>query len=167
MHVNQKHPEKYPESQNDCTINCVICHPLFAADIARNPVLCQPGLPLHQHSVFRGLGIISETFRQISGFFLTISNVRACHAIYAGMIQAFLIDKNKGIFLVWVTVLTFVISYLLSYRIPMVPRYLLFLNIVFFIGIAISYKIFYRLINNRAVVYGFIVFFNSCTLRSS
>jgi 4-amino-4-deoxy-L-arabinose transferase-like glycosyltransferase len=111
----------------------------------------------------QGIGIIIETFRQISAFlpipgFGEIAMYVLVILFIIGIVQAFLIDKNKGIFLVWVTVLTFVISYLLSYRIPMVPRYLLFLNIVFFIGIAISYKMFYSLINNRAVVYGFIAF---------
>jgi 4-amino-4-deoxy-L-arabinose transferase-like glycosyltransferase len=105
----------------------------------------------------QGFGIIFETFKQISGFSEIAMYVLVLLFI-AGIVQAFLIDKNKGIFLVWVTVLTFIISYFLSFRIPMVPRYLLFLNIVFFIGIAISYKMFYSLINIRAVVYGFMAF---------
>jgi 4-amino-4-deoxy-L-arabinose transferase-like glycosyltransferase len=105
----------------------------------------------------QGFGIIIETFKQISGF-SEIAMYLLVLLFIIGIVQAFLIDKNKGIFLVWVTVLTFIISYFLSFRIPMVPRYLLFLNIVFFIGIAISYKIFYSLIKNRAVVYGFMAF---------
>jgi 4-amino-4-deoxy-L-arabinose transferase-like glycosyltransferase len=105
----------------------------------------------------QGFGIIIETFKQISGF-SEIAMYVLVMLFIIGIVQAFLMDKNKGIFLVWVTVLTFVISYLLSYRIPMVPRYLLFINIVFFIGIAISYKMFYSLINNRAIVYGFMAF---------
>lgn len=40
----------------------------------------------------------------------------------------------------------------------MVPRYLIFFNTIFFIGVAISYKIFYGLVNNRAVIYAFMVF---------
>jgi hypothetical protein len=39
---------------------------------------------------------------------------------------------------------------------PMVPRYLIFFNTVFFIGVATSYKMFYGLFNRREVVYGFI-----------
>ncbi len=74
-----------------------------------------------------------------------------------GIIQAFLIDKKKGIFLVTLTGLTFVISFILSFKMPMIPRYLIFFSIIFFIGIAISYKIFYSLVNHRAVVYGIIV----------
>jgi hypothetical protein len=36
---------------------------------------------------------------------------------------------------------------------PMLPRYLIFLSIVFFIGIAVSYRVFYSLWNHKAVVY--------------
>lgn len=103
----------------------------------------------------QGLGIISETFKQLSGF-SEIVMFLLLGLFVIGITQAFLVDKNKGIFLVTVTLLTFVISFILSYKMPMVPRYLVFFNTVFFIGIAISYKIFYSLINNRGVVYGFI-----------
>ncbi len=103
----------------------------------------------------QGLGIISETFRELSGF-SDISMFLLLILFIIGVIQAFLIDKNKGIFLVTLTFLTFVISFILSYKMPMVPRYLIFFNTVFFIGIAISYKLFYSLINNRGIVYGFI-----------
>ncbi|MFA4825943.1 MAG: glycosyltransferase family 39 protein [Methanoregula sp.] len=102
----------------------------------------------------QGLGIISETFKQLSGF-SDISMVFLLILFIIGIIQAFLTDKNKGIFLVALTILTFVISFILSYKMPMVPRYLIFFNTVFFIGVAISYKMFYRIINNRGVVYGF------------
>jgi 4-amino-4-deoxy-L-arabinose transferase-like glycosyltransferase len=104
----------------------------------------------------QGLGIILETFSQISGM-----NDIAMYLLVAlfvvGIIQAFYIGKNKAIFLVLITVLTFVISYILSFKMPMLPRYLIFLSIVFFIGIAISYRAVYSLWNTRAVVYGFIV----------
>jgi mannosyltransferase len=105
----------------------------------------------------QGLGIISETFRQLSGF-SDISMFLFLILFIIGIIQAFLIDKNKGIFLVTITILTFVISFILSYKMPMIPRYLIFFDTVFFIGIAISYKIFYSLIHDRRVVYGFIAF---------
>lgn len=105
----------------------------------------------------QGLGIISETFRQLSGF-SDISMILFLLLFIIGIIQTFFIDKNKGIFLLTLTILTFVISFILSYKMPMVPRYLIFFNTVFFIGVAISYKIFYSLINNRGVIYGFIAF---------
>ncbi|MCX6689329.1 MAG: glycosyltransferase family 39 protein [Methanoregula sp.] len=104
----------------------------------------------------QGLGIISETFRQVAGF-----NEYALFLLFAlfviGIIQAFLIDKNKGVFLVLLTVLTFIVSYVLSFKMPMQPRYLIFMSIIFFVGVAISYKVFYSLVNNRGVVYGFVV----------
>ena len=104
----------------------------------------------------QGLGIILETFSQISGF-SDIAMYLLMALFIVGIIQAFRIEKNKGIFLVLITVLTFVISHILSFKMPMEPRYLIFLSIVFFLGIAVSYRLVYSLWNTKAVVYGFIV----------
>jgi hypothetical protein len=111
----------------------------------------------------QGFGIIIETFREISAFwkipgFSEIAMYLLILLFIVGIFQAFLLDKNKGIFLVLITFLTFFISYFLSYRIPMVPRYLIFLSLIFFIGIAVSYRTLCSLLNNRGVVYGFIAF---------
>lgn len=103
----------------------------------------------------RGLGLITETFRQVAGF-ADIAFGVLCILFAIGVVQAFLINKEKGIFLVWLTIATFAISYVLSFRIPMQPRYLIFMCIIFFVGVAVSYKVFYALVNNRGVVYGFI-----------
>jgi 4-amino-4-deoxy-L-arabinose transferase-like glycosyltransferase len=104
----------------------------------------------------QGLEIIWETFSQISGFNDIVTFVLVALFV-VGIIQAFRIDKNKGIFLVLLTILTFVVSYILSFKMPLVPRYLIFLSIVFSIGIAVSYRAVYSLWNTKAVVYGFIV----------
>jgi len=101
----------------------------------------------------QGPGLIIATFSQISGsdlamYFLGI-------LFLAGIVQAFLIDRNKGIFLVTLMVMTFVISDVLSYKIPMQPRYLIFLAIVYFIAIALCYRPLYALIRSPGVVYGF------------
>lgn len=104
----------------------------------------------------QGLGIITETFRQVSGF-NDIAMFILVALFILGIIQAFFTDAKKGIFLVTLTVLTFVISFILSFKMPMIPRYLIFFSIVFFIGIALSYKIFYLLISNRAIVYGLVL----------
>ncbi|WAC05032.1 MAG: glycosyltransferase family 39 protein [Methanoregula sp.] len=109
----------------------------------------------------QGLGIITETFIQISGFserFYYFSFLPLMILFFLGIYQAFSLDKNKGIFLVSITVLTFLISDFLSYRIPMLPRYLIFLTIIFFLGVALSYRLFWTLSNSKAIVYGFIVF---------
>lgn len=102
----------------------------------------------------QGLELIRATFAQISGS--EVAMYLLLLLFIAGIVQAFLLDKNKGIFLVSLTVLTFIISYFLSYKIPMQPRYLIFLSIVFFIAIALSNKLLFALMNSQGIVYGFI-----------
>ena len=104
----------------------------------------------------QGPDLIIATFAQISGS--AIAMYILLILFIAGIVQAFLMDKNKGIFLVTLTVLTFVISNFLSYRIPMQPRYLIFIAIVYFIAIALSYKLLFSRLTHRGIVYGFIVF---------
>jgi len=104
---------------------------------------------------FQGPDIIFETFVQVAGMNIPVM-ILLIALFIVGIFQAFRIGKSKGIFLVLITVLTFVISYLLSFKMPMLPRYLIFLSIVFFLGIAVSYRTIYSLWNNQAVVYGFI-----------
>jgi hypothetical protein len=41
----------------------------------------------------------------------------------------------------------------------MEPRYLIFFSLIFFIGVAVSYRLFSSLINNRGIVVCFIAFF--------
>ena len=104
----------------------------------------------------QGPDLIIATFAQISGS--AIAMYILLFLFIAGIVQAFLMDKNKGIFLVTLTVLTFVISNFLSYRIPMQPRYLIFMAIVYFIAIGLSYKLLFTWLNHRGIVYGFIAF---------
>ena len=104
----------------------------------------------------QGAGVIVETFRQLSGFSQIVMFLFL--GLFAiGILQAFLMDRNKGLFLLALTLLPFAISWLLSYKIPMVPRYLIILAPVYFIGIALAYKPVFRLIHNRGIVYGFII----------
>jgi 4-amino-4-deoxy-L-arabinose transferase-like glycosyltransferase len=103
-----------------------------------------------------GFDVIYQTFIQVAGFNELVMYLLLLLFI-AGIIQAFLIDRNKGWFLVSLTVLTFVISIFLSYRMPMVPRYLIFFAAIFFIGVAVSYRLLYSLVNNKGVVYGFLL----------
>jgi 4-amino-4-deoxy-L-arabinose transferase-like glycosyltransferase len=103
----------------------------------------------------QGADVIVETFRQLSGFSQMVM-VLFLVLFAIGIIQAFLMEKKKGILLLALTILPFAISWFLSYKIPMVPRYLIILAPIFFIGIALAYKPAYRLVSNRAIVYGFI-----------
>jgi len=102
----------------------------------------------------QGIGIITQTFTQMSGFSTTVMYLFLILFVI-GIVQAFLLDVKKGIFLLALTILPFAISWFLSYKIPMVPRYLIILAPVFFIGIALAYKPAFTLISNRGVVYGF------------
>lgn len=102
----------------------------------------------------QGFGIIIGTFAQISGS--EVAMYLLLLLFIAGIAQAFRMDKKKGIFLVTLTFLTFVISYILSFIIPMQPRYLIFLAIVFFLGIALSYQLLFTWIKSPGVVYGFV-----------
>jgi uncharacterized membrane protein len=133
-----------------CVIFGIICLPLilvtlqlFAKRTASAPTF---GI--------QGPDIIIATFEQISGS--EVAMYLLLILFIAGIVQAFLLDKNKGIFLVTLTVLTFVISNFLSYRIPMQPRYLIFLVIVYFLAIALSYRLLFTLTHSRGVVYGFL-----------
>ncbi|MFA4860796.1 glycosyltransferase family 39 protein [Methanoregula sp.] len=131
----------------------VICLPLIVATIQLfgSRTASAPSFGL------QGLTMIMKTFQQIAGF-SDIAMYLLLLLFIIGIVQAFILDKNKGLFLVLLTILTFAISYILSFKMPMVPRYLIFFSIVFFIGIAVSYKLLYTLAKHPGVVYGFIAF---------
>jgi len=108
----------------------------------------------------QGLNFIAVTLYRISGFnihqisgFNILSMVVLLTLFLIGFVQAFLLDKNKGIFLAFIMVFTLVISYFLSFKMPMDSRYLIFLSIVFFIGIAMSYRAMYTIWSSRGAVY--------------
>ena len=103
----------------------------------------------------QGLNVITATFQQVAGF-SDILMYLFLLLFVIGIIWACMFDRNKGRFLVLLTILTFVISFILSYKMPMVPRYLIFFSIVFFLGIAMCYRPLCSLVNNRGVVYGLV-----------
>jgi len=154
--------ELYPKIKSDiksvqplavsCGIIALICLPLIIVTIQLffRRTASAPTFGI------QGPEIILATFSQISGSEIVM--VLFLLLFIAGIVQAFLLDRNKGIFLVTVTVLTFVISNFLSYRMPMQPRYLICLSIIFFIAIAISYRFLYTLTESPGAVYGFIAF---------
>ena len=140
-----------------CVIFGVICLPLILVTIQLFFKRIEGGPTFG----IQGPDLIIETFVQMSCLNPQIPG--AAIALYllpllfiAGIITAFLKDKKKGIFLVTLTILTFVISNFLSYRIPMQPRYLIFLAVVYFIAIALSCRLLLALTCSPGVVYGFI-----------
>jgi len=106
----------------------------------------------------QGTGVIWETFIQISGYSDLLMYIFML--LFAlGVVQAFFVDKERATFLIWSVISVFIVSYFLSFKIPMIPRYLQFLTIIFFIGIAMSYRMFYTIKPSRGVIYGMIIFF--------
>jgi mannosyltransferase len=134
-----------------CVIFGVICLPLILVTIQ---LFAKRTASAPTYGI-QGPGLIIATFAQISGS--EVAMYLLLILFIAGIVQAFLLDKNKGIFILMLTVLTFIISNFLSYRIPMQPRYLIFLATIFFITIALSHKLVSAHVNCRGVVYGFLV----------
>jgi 4-amino-4-deoxy-L-arabinose transferase-like glycosyltransferase len=100
----------------------------------------------------QGFDIIYSTLLQISGsgeilLFLYV------FLFIAGLVHLSLFNKKQALFLISLLFLTFFISYILSYKLPMNPRYLIFLSIPIYIGIGAAYGVFYRLWNTPGIVY--------------
>lgn len=100
----------------------------------------------------QGLNLITATVAQLSGSDILFAAILSVLFI-VGTVQAFRLDKNKGIFLSVIVAFTCAVSYLLSFKISMAERYLIGVAIFFFIGIAVSYRAVYRFWNSRTVVY--------------
>jgi 4-amino-4-deoxy-L-arabinose transferase-like glycosyltransferase len=107
-----------------------------------------------------GPTLIQETFIRFSGGYSSLNWIIAF--IYlALMICGFLFlytqDKNKCLFSALFLVLPIIISVLISSKMTMNPRYLIYLLPVFFTLIALSYPILFRLIPNRKMLYVIVI----------
>jgi 4-amino-4-deoxy-L-arabinose transferase-like glycosyltransferase len=100
----------------------------------------------------QGMNLIVETFTQISGF-SDLAAILLFILFIVGIAQMWFINKNKSVFLILTMVFTFVISFILSFKMPMQSRHLICISIVFFLGIAGSYKAFYTLIRRPSIIY--------------
>ncbi|MCK9278517.1 MAG: glycosyltransferase family 39 protein [Methanoculleus sp.] len=100
----------------------------------------------------QGLDVIYQTLRQVSGF---------SDLLMAAFMVLFLIgvaytwreDRNGALLLIFMMVLPLAASLVLSSRMPMIPRYLIYLLPVYFIGIASAYPGLYALVRDRRAVY--------------
>jgi len=106
----------------------------------------------------QGVNVIIDTFNQVSGYSELVMALFIILFI-VGVFQAFVADKTRATFLVWSVISIFIVSYFFSYKIPMIPRYLQFFPIIFFIGIAMSYKMLFNLKPSKNIVYGMILLF--------
>jgi len=100
----------------------------------------------------QGLSLIAETFTQISGF-SDLAAILLVILFLVGITQMWFVNRDKSVFLLLTTVFIFAISYILSFKMPMQSRHLICISIVFFLGIACSYRTLYALIRRPAVVY--------------
>jgi uncharacterized membrane protein len=104
----------------------------------------------------QGPEIILETLRQLSGYSdITLIIYLALFVI--GILSVFLIERTKAYFLIAMILIPLLISWVLSYRMPMIPRYLIYLLPIYFMGIASAYRPFLSLAKSKKVIYLFIV----------
>jgi len=137
---------------------------MIGAGIGVFLVLCLPLVPVTIRLAVRriarppswgnqGLDVVTATVHQLLGqspgfLFLVLLGL-----LIAGLVQTWFLDRKKGLFLVFVAGVTFAVSCILSFLMPMAPHYLIFLSIVFFLCIAMSYRAVIAVWNHRAAVY--------------
>lgn len=105
----------------------------------------------------QGFGLVYETLIQVSGYNM-LSLYLIVLLFICGIVILYLKERAKSILLLWILFFTFSVSWYLSYSMSMVPRYLIFVSIALFLGIAASYKFFYLLTKNKVVIYSLIIF---------
>lgn len=103
-----------------------------------------------------GFNVVYQTLLQISGYNI-VSMYLLLFLFICGFVILYLNNKEKSYFMMWMFGVTFIISMYLSYKLAMVPRYLSFLSIILFLGVAASYKLFYKLTKNKVVIYSILI----------
>jgi uncharacterized membrane protein len=115
-----------------------------------------------------GLPLVGETIYRFAGFNWTIA------WIYIGLLligvgYLFLKDKKLCLLSALFIIFPILISVLLSAKMTMNPRYLIFLIPIIFVTIAYSYQFFAKIITNKQLIYVFligIVILNAIPLQS-
>ena len=100
----------------------------------------------------QGFETITQTIIQISGFSEILAYVFTALFI-AGVVSLFLKDRTKALLLAFVFLFPLVLSVFLSYRMPMVPRYLIYLPAAFLPGVALSLRPACSLFRSPKLVY--------------
>jgi mannosyltransferase len=96
----------------------------------------------------QGAGIVSQTLVQLLGFNEFVMLVLLL-LLGIGIVWLYISDHKKALLLLWILTASFAVSTFMSYRIPMLPRYLIFLSIFLFVGIAGSYKVLYAVTDSK------------------
>jgi mannosyltransferase len=104
----------------------------------------------------QGTEIIYQTLLQISGFNeFVLALYLALFAL--GVFMTWRSDRTGALLLLSLLALPLIVSFFLASRMPMIPRYLIYLLPVFFVGIGASYTAFSSLARSRKVIYLFIL----------
>lgn len=96
--------------------------------------------------------IVTQTLISFSGYD-KIAVAIFLLLFYIGLVLTILRDTNKSLLLAYMLFFSFLISYVLATKMPMMPRYLIYLLPVFFLGIASSYEVFNSITKDRKVIY--------------
>jgi len=100
--------------------------------------------------------LIQETFMRFSGGYSSLNGVITLIYLIlmiGGLVYLYTQDRNKCLFCVMFLVLPIAISVLISSKMTMNPRYLIYLLPIYFALIAMCYPILFRYIPNRKLLY--------------
>ena len=104
--------------------------------------------------------LIQETFIRFSGGYSPFSwpiAIVYIFLMFVGLAYLYLEDRNKCLFSAMFLVLPLIISVIVSSRMTMNPRYLIYLMPIFFVLVAASYPAILRFIPNKKLLYVFII----------
>lgn len=109
------------------------------------------------HPAFGGQGLlfISESIWEISGF-SNIAELILIALFIIGIIQLSKFGTTGSMLIVSGIMATFLASFVLSYKMPMEPRYIIFLLPLFYSGVAAAYKLIFGVWPRKIVIYIFI-----------
>ena len=106
----------------------------------------------------QGWPVISQSVLQMSGFNLAVT-VFLLILFGTGLLVLYTSDIAKLMLILAFSIIPLVASVFLSYKMPMLPRYLIYLLPAYFIGIAASYRTIYSFFRSDKVAYGFAILF--------
>jgi hypothetical protein len=104
--------------------------------------------------------LIQETFIRFSGGYSPLSWAIApvyIGLMFGGLVLLYLEDRNKCLFSAMYLVLPLIISVIISSRMTMNPRYLIYLLPVYFVLVATSYPLIFRFIPDRKLLYAVVI----------
>jgi uncharacterized membrane protein len=104
--------------------------------------------------------LIQETFIRFSGGYSTFGwaiTIVYLLLMVVGFAYLYLENRNKCLFSAMFLALPLIISVIISSRMTMNPRYLIYLLPVFFVLVAASFPVIFRVIPNKKLLYAFII----------